>query len=234
MFSARLIRFVFIIGVAALSACTLPPPAGTSAGSASSSGEAATARPILPSARILPKPADAQCRAKAWRQHGGQPVYKFRYQYPYIQRPKTLAIENFRGRGSKDLAVDAETVPAVVLPRDWFAQGGTGVIGDFALLWHMPSGRYVPALVAGVREGGSLAQLSPAAANMLGGAPLEAVDMQSLAGELAVLVFPYSNKEFVWPQPLSAMYVSAETLLGRIGGSKQLRACTRLLQPLAG
>lgn len=116
--------------------------------------------------------------------------------------------------------VDAETIPYLVFPGNFYAMTGTGAYGDLAMARNLRTGAETYAVVAdGGPSKAPLGEVSLALATALGGNnpnPRNGAGMPQ--GPFQYLVFPRSRPDPAWPQTAADMERTARSLLAGVGG----------------
>lgn len=118
--------------------------------------------------------------------------------------------------------VDAQTVPYIVFPGDFYAIAGTGHYGDLVMA-RTADGRHQSAAI--VADGGPaeapLGEMSlalAAALNPGGDVPNARTGKGAPPGELEYMVFPGSASVPAWPRTVESIRSAAEALLAAAGG----------------
>lgn len=117
--------------------------------------------------------------------------------------------------------VDAESVPYIVFPGEFYAEKGTGKYGDLAMVRTADHLHQTAAIVA---DGGPakapLGEMSLALAAALnpGGKPNPRNGEGTPKGDIEYVVFPGSAASPAWPRAIEDIQSSAKALLDAAGG----------------
>lgn len=116
--------------------------------------------------------------------------------------------------------VDAESIPYLVFPGNFYAIGGTGAYGDLAMARNLRTGAETYAIVAdGGPSKAPLGEVSLKLASELGGTNPNPRDGSGMPkGPFQYLVFPKSRLNPAWPQSPTALDTRARALLSGVGG----------------
>ncbi|TCT02366.1 glycoside hydrolase family 75 protein [Aquabacter spiritensis] len=117
--------------------------------------------------------------------------------------------------------VDSETIPYIVLPGAFYAQAGTGYVGNLALARRSDGAMETAAIIADIGPPKApLGEMSLRLATALGGtSPNPRTGKGAPKGEFEYIVFPRAGKAFrTWPRSAAEISEAARALLDEAGG----------------